>query len=183
MKRILKEKNLYSRLRKQDQTAFAEVYDLYVERLYRFIYFKVSNKAEAEDLTSEVFLRAWNASTIAGEVQAKTLPAFLYRIARNAVIDHYRRNRPEASLENLLGTTDEPVNAERLGDDFDKALDLATLEEAMRELKDEYREVLLMRYVDELSTTEMSDILGKDKGNVRVLQFRAIEALKRVLKK
>lgn len=183
MKRILKERHLYSRLKKVDQEAFAEIYDLYVEKIYRFVYFKVSDKTEAEDLTSEVFLRAWNASHKKGEVLAKTLPAFLYRVARNAVIDHYRKQRPESSLENLVDTIDEPANDEKLGADFDTALDLESLEEAMRELKDEYREVLVMRYIEELSTTEIADILGKDKGNVRVLQFRAMEALKRVLKK
>ena len=181
MKRILKEKYLYNRLKKQDQDSFAQVYDLFVEKIYRFIYFKVSNQEEAQDLTSEVFLKAWNASQDAGQVTGSTLPAFLYKIARNVVIDHYRQKKQDISLEAIMETGEEPRDTDGLVEKFDIKLDLAILEKVMMELKDEYREIIVMRYIDELSTTEIADILGKTKGNVRVLQSRAIEAVKRLL--
>ncbi len=181
MKRILKEKYLYNRLKKQDQESFAQIYDLFVEKIYRFIYFKVSNQEEAQDLTSEVFLKAWNASQEAGQVIGSTLPAFLYKIARNVVIDHYRQKKLDASLDAMLEIGEDPITDLELDTKFDLKLDLATLEAAMAQLKDEYREIIVMRYIDELSTTEIADVLGKTKGNVRVLQSRAIEAVKKIL--
>jgi RNA polymerase sigma-70 factor (ECF subfamily) len=183
MKRSLKEKFLYNRLKKQDQEAFAEIYDLFVEPLYRFIYFKVNNKEEAQDLTSEVFLKAWNSAQNKGELVVKTLPAFLYRIARNTVIDHYRKKKNDYSLDDLVESGNEPTNDQDPDQEFDANLDLATLETALHELKDEYREVIVLRYVEDLSTTEIAAILDKNKGAVRVLQYRAQEALKKILGK
>lgn len=183
MKRSLKEKFLYNQLKKQDQEAFAQIYDLYVESIYRFIYFKINNKEEAQDLTSEVFLKAWNSVQNKGEVVVKTLPAFLYRIARNTVIDHYRKKKHDYSLDEMVENSTEPINEKDLGKDFDANMDMATLEKALHELKDEYREIIVLRYVDELSTSEIASILDKNKGAVRVLQYRAQEALKKILDK
>lgn len=182
MKRSLKEKYLYSRLKKQDQDAFAEIYDLYVGDLYRFIYFKVSNVEEAQDLTSEVFLKAWHAAQDNG-MNVTTLPAFLYKIARNTVIDHYRKKKSDFSLDEVIDSPIEPAAAHNLSKDFDTNLNLDLIQEAMRDLKDEYREILVLRYVDDLQTAEMAKILDKSKGNIRVLQYRALEALKSVLEK
>lgn len=183
MKRSLKEKFLYNQLKKQDREAFAEIYDLFVEPLYRFIYFKISDKEEAQDLTSEVFLKAWNSAQNKGEVVVSTLPAFLYRIARNTVIDHYRKKKNDTSIEELVQNNDEPTNETDLGKEFDDNLDFATLETALHELKDEYREVIILRYMEDLSTTEIANILDKNKGAVRILQYRAQEALKKILGK
>ncbi len=183
MKRSLKENFLYNQLKKQDQEAFAQIYDLYVESIYRFVYFKINNKEEAQDLTSEVFLKAWNSVTNKGEVVVKTLPAFLYRIARNTVIDHYRKKKNDYSLDELVENNAEPINDKDLGSEFDMKLDMATLEGVLHQLKDEYREVIVLKYVDELSTAEIASILDKNKGTVRVLQYRAQEALKNILNK
>jgi RNA polymerase sigma-70 factor (ECF subfamily) len=181
MKRTLKEKFLYNRLKKRDQEAFAQVYDLFVEPLYRFIYFKVGNKSEAEDLTSEVFLKAWSSAQESGQLAVKTLPAFLYRIARNTVIDYYRRKKLNLGLDEALETPDEPVGPDSPAADFDLAIDRELLTKALEQLKDEYREVIVMRYIDDLSTAEIAVILEKNKGAVRVTQHRALEALKKIL--
>src|SRR3989344_6220434 len=84
------EKLLLIRLQKKDPEAFAQIYDLYVTPVYRFIYFKVSSKQDAEDITSEVFLKIWQFVT-ESEDEIENLRALIYRVARNLVIDLYRR--------------------------------------------------------------------------------------------
>ena len=79
---------LYKVQTKKDPEAYAKLYDLYVKRIYRFVFFKVSSEVEAEDITSDVFLKAWNYLNANKEV--KSFSGLLYRMARNAVIDLYR---------------------------------------------------------------------------------------------
>lgn len=185
MKRTIKEKIILNRLKKQDVDAFTETYDLYVEKVYRFIFFKVGEQEMAQDLTSEVFLRTWNYVCENKQVNAKTLPALIYRIARNVVIDHYRANKHHLSIND----TDEEGNLkleivddkQDLSEKFDIDLSMEKVQAALMQLKDEYREVIIMRYVDELAIEEIADILEKNKGNVRVLAHRALQALKEIL--
>jgi RNA polymerase sigma-70 factor (ECF subfamily) len=179
MKGWLKEKLLLLRLSKKDPDAFGEIYDLYVSKIYRFIYFKVSSVEEAEDLTSEVFLKTWQYVSDGKEIE--NLNAMLYKIARNIVIDFYRdRAKKEILEEELL------VKAEVKKDELKKLqinLDLKDIEESLRELKDEYREIIILRFIEELSISEIALILEKSKGAVRVLIFRALETLKEVLER
>jgi RNA polymerase sigma-70 factor (ECF subfamily) len=97
------------------------------------------------------------------------------------VIDHYRKKKYETSIDELVENNSEPIIESDLGREFDKQMDLATLEAAMHGLKDEYREIIILRYIEDLSTTEIANILDKNKGAVRVLQYRAQEALKKLL--
>lgn len=185
MKRTIKEKIILNRLKRQDIEAFTETYDLYVEKVYRFVFFKVGDAETAQDLTSEVFLRTWNYVCENKQVNVKTLPALIYRIARNAVIDHYRANRQHVSINDV----DEEGNLKiEIADDkqdlpekFDLDLSMEKVQAALMQLKDEYREIIVMRYVDELAIEEIADILEKNKGNVRVLAHRALQALKEIL--
>ena len=177
MKQWFKDKILLARLKTKDTDAFAEIYDLYVTKIYRFIYFKVSSVEEAEDLTSEVFLKSWQ--YISEGKKIENMNALLYRIARNAVIDFYRsRAKTEALEENISG--DQAVSEDDLKN-IEISLDFADMEKSLRDLKDEYREVIVLRFVDELSIKEIADILEKNKGTVRVLIFRALQALKQLL--
>src|SRR3989338_1839112 len=95
MKNISKieEKLLIYKVKKNDKEAFIRAYDLYIDQLYRFIYFKVGNREEAEDLASSVFLKTWNYILENSLKDQKTLKALLYKIARNLIIDHYRKNK------------------------------------------------------------------------------------------
>ena len=87
----LNDKILYSRLNRKDKEAFVKTYDLYFDQIYRFIYFKVSDKQEAEDLTSVVFLKTWGYVQDKSIKDYKTLKSLLYKVARNAIIDYYRK--------------------------------------------------------------------------------------------
>jgi len=182
MKGFFTEKILFAKLKSQDQEAFLKVYDLYVDKIYRFIYFKVSDAAEAEDLTAATFLKTWQHIQQNSVTDVKTLPALVYRIARNVVIDHYRQNSKcdIVSTETPEGQAliDEKQNVAK---DAETNFDLEVMKKAMDQLKDEYREILVLRHVNDLSIDEIAEIIGKNKGNVRVLIYRATAALKELM--
>lgn len=168
-------------LKKKDPEAFARVYDIYVTPIYRFIYFKVSSQQDAEDLTSEVFLKVWQYITETEE-NIENLRALLYRSARNLVIDFYRRSAKKdiaQDVEVLANIPDE--NQQRLLIEIETKLDMHKIEAALRQMKDEYREVIILRYIDELSISEIADILHKSKGSIRVLLHRALKIAKEIL--
>jgi RNA polymerase sigma-70 factor (ECF subfamily) len=178
----IEEKLLLYKIKKNDKAAFIKAYDLYVDQIYRFIYFKVGNREEAEDLCSSVFLKTWNHILENSLTDHKTLKALLYRISRNLIIDHYRKNKTAQTVslddEFAMQVSDETQNLHK---NFELKADLLVLESKLPELKDEYREVIILRFVNELSIKEIADILDKTKGNVRVLIYRALSALKELL--
>jgi len=178
----IEEKLLLYKIKKNDKEAFVKAYDLYVDQLYRFIYFKVGSREEAEDLCSAVFLKTWNYILENTLKDHKTLKALLYKIARNSIIDHYRKNKDRENIslngDNGVEVIDEKQSAARA---MELKTDLLVLETKLPELKDEYREVIILRFVNELSIKEVAEILGKSKGNTRVLIFRALKALKELL--
>lgn len=178
----IEEKLLLYKIKKSDREAFVKAYDLYVNQLYRFIYFKVGSREEAEDLCSAVFLKTWNYILENSLEEHKTLKALLYKIARNLIIDNYRKNKNKEtiSLDGDQGVEiiDQKPNAAKA---MELKTDILVLETKLPELKDEYREVIILRFVNELSIKEIADILDKSKGNIRVLIFRALKALKELL--
>lgn len=175
-----KEKTLLFRLQtKQDPEAFAELYDLYVKRIYRFVYFKVAGHEEAEDIVSEVFLKSWNYIIGSSGKEIKSFSGLLYRIARNSIIDYYRKRA--GSPENLS-------DDQEVGDggkwymDINNQLDNEQIIVAIRKLKQEYQEVLTLRYVDGLQIDEIAEITGKGNVAVRVTLHRALKKLKEIAK-
>ena len=187
MNKHMRERVLLYRLEaNRDPDAFAELYDVYVSRIYRYVFFKVSSAEDAEDLTSEVFLKAWDYVNEKGGIT--NLNALLYRIARNAVIDHYRARQTKESIEDIVeaGAENElPMFKQHMEfgpkADIEKKEDAAELVKAMKKLKDEYREVLTMRFMEGLSHGEIAEVLEKSSVTVRVLQHRAMKALQRII--
>jgi RNA polymerase sigma-70 factor (ECF subfamily) len=178
----IEEKLLLYKIKQNDRAAFIKAYDLYVDQLYRFIYFKVGSREEAEDLCSAVFLKAWHYILENSLKDHKTLKALLYKISRNLIIDHYRKTkgRENVSLDDETGIkiADEKQN---LNSELEIRADLLVLETKLPELKDEYREVIILRFINELSIKEIAEVLDKPRGNVRVLIYRAVNALKELL--
>lgn len=180
---MIKEKVLVAKLKSKDKQAFAEMYDLYVDKIYRFVYFKVGDVLEAEDLTSSIFLKTWNHLQQKDVEDFKTVPALIYKIARNTIIDHYRKNSREELVsidasEVPLAIVDEKQN---LAKNLELAGDMQNVNQKLAELKDEYREAIILRYVNELSIAEIAIILAKTRGNVRILIFRAMNALREMM--
>lgn len=187
----LKEKYLFLKLRvSKDPEVFGELYNIYVDQIFRFVYFKVSRKEEAEDLTAEVFLKTWQ--YISGEEkEIKSLKAFLYQIARNSVVDFYRKRNVESYFEgnskgeeeneklqekNIIDPKKNPLEEMQLSSDIEE------IKKALQNLKDEYREAVILKFVEEMSIGEIADILGKSKGAVRVLLHRAVQALREAVR-
>ena len=174
----LDEKILIFRLRVgKDPEAFGKLYDKYVSRIYRFIYFKVPTQEEAQDLTSEAFLKPWQ--HISEGKAVRTLGPLIFQIARNLVVDFYRsrsRTPPQVSAEDIADIVDEKSLAR-----LQLQGDLQTLRSALQHLKDEYREALVLRYIEGLSPGEISGIIGKSGVATRVLLHRALQTLKGIV--
>ena len=169
--------DVIDRARNGDAAAFGEIYDTHVDSVYRYLLYRVREPSDAEDLTSEVFTRAF-ANVHRYRWQGKSFLAWLYTIARNAVTDRRRRDRPTVELDNAHGLAEEgPTAHDRavLGEEVD------ALRGAVKHLTGEQQEVLVLRFVDDLSSREVADILGKNEGAVRALQFRALGRLRRIL--
>ncbi len=172
----IKEKIILTKIKAGDQNAFAELYDFYVDKIYRFIYFKVPTTNDAEDLTSEVFLRVWQ--YIRDNIEIDNLKAFLYRVSRNAVIDFYRKNNKKETMSLDSVEVIDTMRTENLIEKIDNSIKIEKIYQKLDKLKEEYREVILFRFVDEYSIKEIAEIMGKSKGAIRVLLHRALEKIR-----
>lgn len=185
---------------------FLELYDANVGKIYRYVFFRVGSEEQAQDLTSEVFLRSWQYFnglrttdyglppnpvvfdkvsgggrwTVAGR-RIKNPRAFFYQVARNLITDFYRqKNRLPIRLEEIA---DRPIadKADSPSDLAAVSLDMDSVRKALLRLNDDYREVIIWRYLDELDIKEIAEILDKREGAVRTLLSRALASLKEVL--
>jgi RNA polymerase sigma-70 factor, ECF subfamily len=175
----LQEKFLIYKVRQnKDAEAYGKLYDYYVDRIYRFVYFKINSQEDAEDITSEVFLKAWEYINTTNK-KIENFNALIYRVARNSVIDYYRNRKINVSTddeENLIQIQDKVNVAENV----DQVLDRTNIEKLLSNLKETYRDVILLRFIEDYSIAEISEITGKSKANVRVLLHRGIQALKEI---
>jgi len=186
MPQDIKEKQIFFRLKKRDKEAFVLAYDAYAESIYRFVYFKVGGQEEAEDITSQVFLKTWDYIQNNNLKDYKTLKSLLYKVARNTVIDHYRKEsrKAESSLDTGVGDINDVNIADPAQDILGKIstkADYEILVLRMCDLKNEYREAIVLRYINELNIKEIAAVLDKSRGNVRVLIYRALKALKELV--
>jgi RNA polymerase sigma-70 factor (ECF subfamily) len=166
------------RASKGESAAFGQLYDRHVDAIYRYVYYRVRDDAEAEDLTSDVFMRALRAMPRYEPRQA--FLAWLYRIARNAVIDRARRGNRQVSFEDAL----EHPMADQVLDPDEQILatsDNTTLRGALAQLTPLQQEVIVLRFLEGYSTHEIARLVGKREGTVRGIQFRAIGALRQLI--
>lgn len=178
-----KDQQSLKRLKQRDREAFIKAYDENVQEIHRFVYFKVGSQEEANDLTSVIFLKAWHHIQNKTLEDAKTLRALLYKIARTSIIDYYRESGRKAtdSLDDeksRIDVIDESIDPQSR---LDSANNLAIIMKQLPRLKEEYRDVIIMRFINDLSLEEICDITGKTKGNVRVLLHRALNALRELI--
>jgi RNA polymerase sigma-70 factor (ECF subfamily) len=157
-----------------DRDAFASLYDTYREGIHRYIFFHVSDPELAEDLTSVVFLKAWeNLTTF--RIGRSLFAAWLHRIAHNTVIDHYRTRKPIVSLEEAA-----PLQLS-YGDEVDKKLDIQFLAQGLidglKVLTIMQQKVLILRFIFGFTTPEIAQSLNKQQGAVRALQMRGLRRL------
>ena len=165
----------------KDQEAFAKLYDIYVEPIYRFVYMKISNRQDAEDVSSDVFLQAWQYMIKDGNKKVENFKSFIYSIARNKIIDTYRARakKQSSSLDSIPEV--------ELSDGSNIEEEVAVLQEvdqvyiSLKKLKQEYQEVIFLRHIEELSIAEIASIVGKRNTAVRVLLHRAMKKLQDIL--
>lgn len=154
---------------------FAHLYDAYKERIYRYIYYRLADDDKlAEDVTSQVFLKVW-AKLGTYRIGQTPFMAWLYRIAHNAVIDHYRREKVSISLEDTSSV--ELSHTDEVDEKLDLQFQSGELSKALQELTKQQQQVLVLKYIDGLNTTEIARRLGKQQGAVRALQMRGLQGL------
>lgn len=170
--------DVIERARNGDRGAFAELYDTHVDSVYRYLLYRVREPADAEDLCSEVFTRAF-ANIHRYRWQGKSFLAWLYTIARNAVTDRRRRDRPTVEIDNAFGLAADGPTAH---DHAVHAEAVDALRGAVRHLTSEQQDVLVLRFVENRSSREVAKILGKNEGAIRALQFRALGRLRKLLR-
>jgi RNA polymerase sigma-70 factor (ECF subfamily) len=171
------QRELIRRAKECDPSAFARIYEHYYQDIYNFVYYRSPSTHVAEDLTSEVFLRALE-SIDSYVFRGVPLSAWLFRIARTTVALYYRDQPKPTTLplkEELLPTEAGP------DDVFDMGLTKKQLAQALSKLTEEQQEVIILKFVDELSNAEVGQVLGKSEGAVKSLQHRALSSLNRVL--
>lgn len=160
--------------------AFGALYERYALPTFRFLYANLENRMDAEDLTEEVFLKAWRSLP---KYRDTGIPfsAYLMRIGRNALIDHYRKNGrggypvpidEENDIEDTSYNTSELVSAK---------IEYQELKYILNQLREDYRIVLVLRYLSGLSPEETAQVMNRTVGAVRVLQHRALEAVRKLL--
>ena len=159
-----------------DAEAFGNLYDLLVKPVYRYIYSRVDQQI-AEDLTEETFLKAWQ--NLAKYKQGKhPFSSWVFKIAHNLVCDYYRKNDVSFEIdENLPDHKSEASPAYQLN----VKLNELKLKQALKELPENYQQVIVLKYINEEENSAIARIIGKSEGAVRTLQFRALEKLRNLL--
>jgi len=171
------ERRLVEQAKSGDAEAFGQLYDAFVDRVYRFIFFRVTDVQMAEDLTSQVFLKAWE--NLGRYRPHGPFLAWLYAIARNSVIDNYRTRKQTVSLDEAAPLA---AHDEKLDDQVELQFEMKSLQVAMQHLTEEQQEVVTLKFIADYDTTEIAQRMGKSEGAIRALQMRALQALARVMK-
>jgi RNA polymerase sigma-70 factor (ECF subfamily) len=168
---------LVARAQQGDLGAFGSIFDTYHVSVYRFVASRVGNPSDAEDLTQLVFVKALEALP---RYTARGVPfgGWLFRLARNAVIDFVRTRREPVELEAATNRANEDAGPEAVAAIRD---DLDAVAAALKELTEDQRQVIALRFFAGLSAREAAEAMGRQEGTIRGLQFRAIGALRRSL--
>lgn len=161
-----------------DSDAFSVLYGYYQDAIYRYIFVRIGNAVEAEDLTEDVFVRAWEALPKYRPTQ-HPFKSWLYRIAHNLIVDHHRKRRPVDLVDEELQPNPAMVSLpEEIVELNQEAHVLAT---AIQRLDEEEQLVIILRFVEGMSHREVAEIIGKSEAASRVIQHRALAALNKQL--
>ena len=162
-----------------DAEAFGQLYETYLDRIYRYIYFRVTDEQTAEDLISQVFTKAWE-NLDRYQPSGRPFIAWLYTIAHNTVIDHYRTRKETVAIENTVSlASDAPSPDEQVELHFEAE----NLRSALRTLTPEQEQVVVLKFIGGMTTDEIAVQLDKSAGAIRALQMRALQALAKQMEK
>ena len=173
----MSEENIVRQAIEGNQWAFTRLYDEHFDKVYRYVYLRIGNRPEAEDLTQEVFLKALQSI---GSYKWRDVPfaAWLFRIAHNPVVDHVRKQskHKRAPLEEAAAVSvEDPVaiTEQRLAE--------VELTDAVKQLPTAQQEVISLRFIAGLPIAEVARILSKSEGTVKALQFNGTISLRKIL--
>ena len=172
-------RGLVKKAKTRDPDAFGMLYDEYVDQIFRYVYYKVGNLTESQDLTGQTFLKAFE-NIDSFEMRDVAFSSWLYRIAHNLVVDFFRRESKRESVP----IDDQPPTASPRGNPVESVLaDLESerLYKAMHKLTHNQREVLVLKFIDNLSNAQVAEIMGISVGAVKSTQKRGLLALNRIL--
>lgn len=185
MEEIVKKRIL--QVLKGDQDAYGEIVEIYKDKVYQICYRMLGNRHEAEDIAQDAFIRAYiNINSFNIDLKFST---WLYRIATNLCIDRIRKKKPDYYLDAEVAGTDGLTMYSQISSKSDmpeKELESLELEESIQreilKLPDKYRSVIVLKYIEELSLIEISEILNLPIGTVKTRIHRGREALRKQLR-
>lgn len=162
-----------------DRHSFGEFYELFLKEIYRFVLFRVNDQDEAEDLTAKVFLEAWE-SLIGDrhEQKIQNIRAWIYRIARNRVTDYYRTRKPQEQIDD---NPDKKLQGAWLESELEDLFISEKLAEGVQQLQANYQEVIILRFINQMSHAEVAEIMNITENHVRVLQYRALQKMREII--
>jgi RNA polymerase sigma-70 factor (ECF subfamily) len=175
---LLEEARFVDQAKSGDPEAFARLYDAYVERVTRYIYFRVSEEIDTEDLVSQVFLKAWE-NLDRYKMGSSPFIAWLYTIARNLVIDHYRTKKDALPLDEAIAF---PSEMEMPDEEAQMHFDLQAMRDALQFLTSDQQQALILKYIAGLPNDSIAKIMNKQEGTVRGLQMRGLQTLAKYMK-
>ena len=172
------EESLVRRAQQRDSQAFAQLYEAYFDKIYRYIAMRIRNEMEAEDLTQQVFMKMLH-SISSYKNQGVPFSSWVYRIAHNQVVDFMRQQNKKATVDidglPLPDTGDDPQHI------MEQQFDIEELKKAMKHLTESQQEVLALRFTGEMPIAQCAEIMGKSEGAIKALQHSAVQALKKAL--
>jgi len=156
---------------------FSKIYDKYINQIYRFVFLKVNSKEIAEDITSETFLKVWESYK---NNKIENVSAFLYQVARNLITDYYRQKSRTQFLPLESVSIIDPSN--NLKEESQDKSDIEIIKSALFRLENEnYQNIIIWHYLNDLSIKEISKINNQSEGAVRVMLSRALKELKEII--
>jgi RNA polymerase sigma-70 factor, ECF subfamily len=173
------EVELIHRAKAYDPDALGVIYERYYQGIYRYVYYRVGDAALAEDLTGDVFVKMLHGIE-SYSIQGVPFSAWLYRIARNRIIDHLRRQPEKTDLSLEEARIETIASGEAV---LENTLRRDELLKAVQVLTDEQRQVIVLKFIDDLDNTTIASILGKTEGAVKSLQHRALDTLRHYMEK
>ncbi|MDD3729242.1 MAG: sigma-70 family RNA polymerase sigma factor [Candidatus Pacebacteria bacterium] len=158
---------------------FAKIYDKNVDAIYRFVFFKVNSEEIAQDLTSEAFMKSWQVFQKEG-LKIENPRAFVYRTARNLVIDYYRKKARMTAVS--IDDISLPEQGQCLEEKIFINSDFEQVKKALQFLREDYQSIITMHYIEGMSSKEISKVMKRSEGAIRVLLHRALNSLKQEIK-
>lgn len=179
---LLPEWILIQRAKLGEKEAFGKLYELYVDRLYRYCFFRVGNNRElAEDLVQSSFIKAWEKIDTFGKGlpagRQGSFQAWLYTITRNTLVDHIRSDKQNVSIDETFAD-----EKQELEEHVHKKMEVEKVMKAVKYLTDEQQELIILKFIEDLSNKEIAKILGKKEDAIRAMQYRALQELRKILK-